>query len=421
MLGFSLAGLLLWLSLGLLLGLWEWPYQLLSELGFDLQRRLWPGPTPLGVALVFVGSLVMLRLAWGPLARGRGGGLTPVMAAQLEPGQPPVQQGLALRTQLHRLPLLVLAHLSGATVGVESPSASLGASFLLACRSRCSPLAALPLPLLLAIGAGAGLGAAFRSPLLGAVYAIEELSREKGLRLVLPTLLLAGAGTSVNTRLGQPAILDGLHLGPLALELWPWVLLLTVLAAALGCLFVRLLIPLAAWLKLRLQRTPGRSSLGIALMLTLLALLSGGLSLNDGGLLLGPALEGSPSAPPATVLWRLIASLLSIAAGAPGGLMHDTMTLGSLLVGAFQSLPGVPPLPAQALGQLAGVGATALFAGANGTPLFCALFVFTLQGDPELLPLLLLVSAISTALVSRWRSSTWNDSQMEELLSRLHG
>ena len=417
MLGLSLGGVLLWLSLGFLLGFWEWPYQLLSELGFELQQRLWPGPTPLGVVLVFGGTVALVGLAWGPLDRGRGGGLTPVLAAQQDSDQPALQQVLSLKTQLYRLPLLVLTHLSGGTVGVESPSASLGASFLLACRSRCSPLAALPLPLLLAIGGGAGLGAAFRSPLLGAAYAIEELSREKGLRLVLPTLLLAGTGALVNSQLGQPARLDGLRMDALPLKLWPWVLLLTVLASTLGGLFVRCLIPLSVWLTPWFKRTPWRSSLGIALVLTLVAWLSGGLSLNDGGLLLGPALAGSVTVPSATLIWRWIASLLSIAAGVPGGLMHDTMTLGSLLVGVLQSLPGVAPLPATAIAQLAAVGATALFAGANGTPLFCALFVFTLQGDSALLPVLLLVSAVSTAWVGMWRGPTWNEAQLETAMA----
>jgi hypothetical protein len=60
MLGLSLGGVLLWLSLGFLLGFWEWPYQLLSELGFELQQRLWPGPTPLGVVLVFGGTVALV-------------------------------------------------------------------------------------------------------------------------------------------------------------------------------------------------------------------------------------------------------------------------------------------------------------------------------------------------------------------------
>jgi H+/Cl- antiporter ClcA len=187
----ALVALLIWLGLGLLLGLAEWPYQLLSELGFVLQRRLWlQAQAPLGAAaaLVFVGTFAVLWLAWGPLAQGRGGGLTPVLALQRSSNDVsmphPALERLELGVQLRRLPLIALTHVAGLTVGVESPSAALGASLLLAVRRRWPHIqawAALPIPLLAAIGGGAGLGAAFRSPLLGAAYAIEELSREKGL------------------------------------------------------------------------------------------------------------------------------------------------------------------------------------------------------------------------------------------------
>lgn len=408
---FSLRDLAVWIGLGLLLGLAEWPYQLLSELGFQLQQRLWlqaEAPVWLAAALVFCAGLALVLLAWGPLAAGRGGGLTPVLLQQQHPeAQAPLDR-LDLRTQLRRLPLLLLTHLAGFSVGVESPSAALGASLLLAVRRRWPQLrawSALPLPLLAAIGGGAGLGAAFRSPLLGVAYALEELSREKGLSLVLPTLLLAGSGAAVATTLGQPARLAGLELGGLAPDLWGWALLITLVAALLGSLFVRLLIPLAAWLGQRLRQRRWLTALAVAALLALLAVLSGGLSLNDGSLSLAAALQGQSGGGLPTLLWRFLASLLSIAAAAPGGLMHDTMTLGSLLASPFTFLPE----PARA--QLAAIGATALFAAANRTPIFCALFVFTLQGDPQSLLPLLLASAISTALAERWRATTWNEAQ----------
>ena len=403
--------LLLWLAVGLLLGALEMPYQLLSQLGFELQQRLWlqaGGFSWAGAALVFAAALAMLLLAWGPLASARGGGLTPVLALQRGADEASTLERLDLRTQLRRLPLMVLTHLAGFTVGVESPSAALGAALLLALRRRwpaVRPWAALPIPLVAAIGGGAGLGAAFRSPLLGAAYAIEELSREQGLSLVLPTLLLAGSGAAVATKLGQPARLAGLNFGVLSHTTWPWAVLLTLLGAVLGSLFVRLLIALAGWLGQQLRQRHVVAVVAVAAALTLLACLSGGLSLNDGSLSLAAALQGDGGGGLATLLWRLAASLLSIAAAAPGGLMHDAMTLGSLLASPLTFMP------AEARGQLAAIGAVAFFAAANRTPLFCALFVFTLQGDPQLLLPLLLASGVSTALAEGWRGLTWNEAQ----------
>lgn len=414
-----------WLLLGLLFGLLMWPYQALSELGFRLQRGLWLAAEPrplLGGLVVFLATALLVLLAWGPLAAGRGGGTTSLLA--LDRATPTLRaarealwlQQLNLTTQLRRLPLMLLTHLGGLAVGVESPSVALGASVLLAIRRRWPSfqlLASLSPQLVAVIGGAAGLGAAFRSPLLAVAYGLEELGQRSGLPLVLPALLLAGSGTLLATTMGQPARLPGLDLGGFAPELWGWVVLLTLVGAAGGILFVRLLLPVAAWVKRLLAKRRRLGVLLLAASLTLLAFVSGGLSLNDGSLSLAEALTGESVGSPLLLLWRLLASVLSIGLGAPGGLMHDSMTLGALLISPLQGLPG---LTSNDLAQLATVGATALFAAAHGAPLFCAAFVFTLQGDPALLPPLLLVAAIAAALGERWRGEGWNDHQVRALL-----
>lgn len=433
--GLAVMAVLVWLLLGLPLGLLQWPYQALSELGFRLQRGLWSLPglelttqaqrpdLPAGAAalLVFAASALLFWLAWGPLDAGRGGGITAVLA--LDRAESPTQESehlwigqLRLATQLQRLPLMLLTHLGGLAVGVESPAAALGASLLLAIRRQWPGLrllAALPLRQVAVIGGAAGLGAAFRSPLLAVAYGLEELGQRSGMAQVLPALLLAGSGGLVATTMGQPARLAGLELGILAPPLWGWAAGLTLVGSAFGALLVRLLIPTAVWVKRLMRRAPLRGSLLLAGLLLSLAVISGGLSLNDGSLSLGAALAGRSGGAPLTLLWRGLATVLSVAAGAPGGLMHDSMTIGALLVTPLRTLAG---LSRSELAQLAAVGATALFAGAQGTPLFCAAFVFTLQGDPSMLPSLLLVSATSAALAERWRGEGWNEHQASDLL-----
>lgn len=417
-------GVLIWLVLGLLLGLLLWPYQALSALGFALQQWFWPQAQPVfGALLVFVASALLLWLAWGPLAAGRGGGVAPLLVLDRSDStvSPEAEahwlQQLSLTTQLQRLPLMLLTHLGGLAVGVESPSVALGASVLLAIRRRwrnVSPLAQLPQKLVAVIGGAAGLGAAFRSPLLAVTYGLEELGQACGFPLVLPALLVAGSGTLVASAMGQPARLVGLELGPLALQLWGWAALLTLAGAGAGALLVRMLIPAASWVQRLLVRRRLWGALLLAGLLSLLALFSGGLSLNDGSLSLAALLAGKDGGPPTTLLWRLLSTVISLAAGAPGGLMHDSMTLGALLITPLQASSD---LGATELAQLAAVGATALFASAHGTPVFCAAFVFTLQGDPALLPALLLVSAISATLGARWRGDGWNEHQCQALMN----
>ena len=408
--------------LGLVIGLAELPYQGLSELGFQLQRRLWPlggmgEASTLGwgpVTLVFVGTLAMVLLSAGPWRRGAGGGLAPVLALQQSSTDQDADllTRLGLKTQLYRLPLMALAHGGGLTVGIESPAAAMGASLVLALHRRCPSLGHLPVKWLAALGSGAGLGVAFRSPLLGAIYVVEELCRERSLPLVLPTLLLAGAGTLVSSPLGQPARLTGVQLAPFPPQCWGAALLVIVVATGFGVSFVRLLIPMARWLKAALLRAPLITALAVALTLSLLALVSGGLSLNDGSLSLAAELQGNSGGPAFTFLWRYLAGLLSIAIGAPGGLMHDAMTLGALMVGPLRAL-----LPTESLAPMAAIGAAALFAAANGTPLFCGVFVFTLQGDAQLLPWLLLASALATAMADPFRGDEWNTYQSKMLLN----
>jgi H+/Cl- antiporter ClcA len=414
--------LLLWLLLGLILGLLLWPYQALSELGFQLQRQLWLDPRAhpaVGSLLVFVVSALLIMLAWGPLSGARGGGVAPLLALDRAPRplaaatEAQWLHQLSLATQLERLTLMLLTHLGGLTVGVESPSVALGASVLLAIQRRTRLLACLSPRLVAVIGGAAGLGAAFRSPLLAVTYGLEELGQQTGLPLVLPALLLAGSGTLMATSMGQPARLAGLDLGSLPPALWAWTLVLTVVGAAGGALLVRLTIPAAAMTRHLLGRQRLGGAILLAGALTLLALLSGGLSLNDGSLSLAAALAGQDPGSPLTLVWRLLATVISLAAGAPGGLMHDSMTLGALLISPLQ---GLAAMDSNALAQLAAVGATALFASSNGTPLFCAVFVFILQGDPTLLPLLLAVSAVAAALGQGWRGETWNDHQAKVLL-----
>ena len=72
-----------WLVLGLLIGLAMGPYQALSELGFRIQAALWLSAKPqslLGCLLVFGATSLLVLLAWGPLAGGRGGGTASLLA-----------------------------------------------------------------------------------------------------------------------------------------------------------------------------------------------------------------------------------------------------------------------------------------------------------------------------------------------------
>jgi H+/Cl- antiporter ClcA len=298
---------------------------------------------------------------------------------------------LSLRTQLVRLPLMIVTHLGGLTVGTESPSAALGASILTALRDRIPPLRRIPLGLTAAIGGGAGLAAAFRSPLLGTSYAIAVLAPKGGHALVLPCLLVGAVGALLNTGLGLPAHGLDVTTGGLPPALWPRAVAVALLCIAVGAGFSRALRG-ARSLVARAQGRPVLAAAAVSACLAGLAFWSGGVSLNDGQLVLSPLIGGSGRVDPWLVLPRFVASALSVAIGAPGGIMHDSMTMGAILSTPFTSglVPGASSV-------IAALGAVTFFSAVFRTPLFCAIFVFQLQADPVMLLPLLLFAALATS------------------------
>jgi H+/Cl- antiporter ClcA len=401
---------------GPLLALLVLPLQGLAIAGYALER-LWPHgqpglEDPLLPVLVFCGTLTLLALAWGPLAAGRGSGALAV--EQLQDGSLPATRrdrllvSLGWGAQLQRLMLLAVGHGAGLAVGIETPAAAFGASTLLALRGRLAGLGGLPVPLLMAIGAGGGLGAAFRSPLLGVIYALECLGASGGMSLVWPTLLLAGIASLLTlTPLAgvvpsnlTPALAPGLVPGlsqagglPLAPVLLPWALLLTLVVALVGAGLRRALLVLSPRIDRLLERRFLPTALVLAVLAAVLAHRSGGISLNDGARDLTAALTGAAAVPRWAALPRLLSPLLASASGAPGGLSLDCMSLGALVVA-----PLVRRLAADQQLILIALGAAGLFSAACRTPLLAAVFVVVVQGQGASLPLLLLASAIGSAV-----------------------
>jgi H+/Cl- antiporter ClcA len=400
------AQLLLLISLlvaGLVVGIAVIPIAWIAELGFALQSR-WP----LNQWLIPTATLLLGILAWGPLSRGRGGGVTGLLALQekdlSEANQDRAIHSLDLAAQLQRLALLLLTHLGGVTVGIESPSASMGASVALALTRLLPNLKQIPPALLGSIGCGAGLAAAFQAPLLGVAYAFEELSRQKNISLVLPTMLMAASATLINSGMGRPA-----H-GHEQLSRLDWAsldnsLYLVPLAALLGVLFLWALVKLAPLMQALFRKRTLVAAVFCALVLYGLAVWSQGASLNDGQLLLSASLIADQPSPPMWLLLpRFVSSLVSISMGAPGGLMHDAMTLGALM-GASSGTTA------------AALAAASLFAATQGTPLFCALFVLKLSTHPDLAAPLLAASAFG-CWISEWLGpQRWNHWQVNGFLA----
>lgn len=86
---------------------------------------------------------------------------------------------------------------SGMALGREGPTVQMGAS-LGATLGRVSKVSPEELRFLTIASAGTGLGVAFSSPLGGAMFAFEEVTKDIRMNLVIPTLICVFAGCTVS-------------------------------------------------------------------------------------------------------------------------------------------------------------------------------------------------------------------------------
>ncbi|MDA0716852.1 MAG: chloride channel protein [Cyanobacteria bacterium] len=400
------------LLLGLVVGLACWPLNLVNhaqELLLlhlpNFSGRAW-NPQALAIALAPV--LVMPALLWiqaGPLARSAGSGLPQTFESLEDP-----EQAAALLTPaatVARLSLWSAAGLALLPLGREGPVVHLGAAVAYGLRQRFPRLLAkLSTGSMMAIGAGAGLAGSFNSPLMGAVFVVEEVSRSFQTALLWPALVVCSAAALVSNLAGTPFFTLGLvqTFQPEWQQLL-WALPVGVSGGLLGGLFSRILWWSSALLRQRVQQRPLAWGLGLGLALGLIAVASGGWSGGDGEALMTQLLEGNgslpvPGSPLSLIGWillvtaRILAPIMALATGIPGGLIDPAIAIGALFgSGSLELLGG-----SSELGLALGMAAS--LAGATQLPLMTVLFALRMAGDQQWL-FGILLSAVVGAYVGR--------------------
>lgn len=311
---------------------------------------------------------------------------------------------------------------SGGSGGREGPIAQIGAGFGSFFATRLK-LPARDRRILLAVGMGAGIGAIFRAPLAGAIFAAEILYRDSDLEgdVIVPAAVAATVSYSVFSFWLPPNIrflpLFGkqlqFQLGSV-LELIP----LTILSIALvivAVLFIKLFYGLhryfkalrfAAWLRpvvgavtagligLALYWMRGADPRALAVLGTgygqLQVALTDPSSLGISLLLL-------------VGLLKILTTSTTIGSGGSGGVFGPSMVIGGCTGGAVgltlhAILPNLVPHP-----QIyAIVGMAGFFAGAAHAPISTIIMVSELTGDYGLLLPAMWVSTLCFVLCHRW-------------------
>jgi H+/Cl- antiporter ClcA len=384
------------LLLGLLVGLACWPLNLVDHAQELLLQRLpnfaggaW---TLQGLAIALAPVLVMPALLWlqaGPWGRGSGSGIPQTIESLENPEQAAAL--MAPFATVARLCLWTAASLALMPLGREGPVVQLGAAVAYALRQRFPHLLAkLSTQSLMAIGAGAGLAGGFNSPLMGAVFVVEELTGRFQTAVLWPAVVVCSAAALVSNLAGTPLFTLGMvqTTQPEWQQLL-WALPVGVGGGLLGGLFSRILWRSSALLRQRVRQRPLAWGLGLGVALGLMA-----------QLLEGRGSLPVPGSPLSVIGWllvvaaRLVAPILALAAGIPGGLIDPAFAIGALFGSGSLELLGDSSELGLALGMAAAL------AGATQLPLMTVLFALRMAGDQQWL-FGILLSAVVGAYVGR--------------------
>lgn len=290
---------------------------------------------------------------------------------------------------------------SGLALGREGPIVQMGASIAYQIgkllRRNWTDCRAL-----MAAGAGAGFAVAFNAPIAGALFVFEGLLKRFEARLVIAAL----AASAVAIWVGRATFGDTpeFTVGALAqpgLDKMPYFVLLGIGAGLAGTLYNRTL--------LATLRTADRfSALPVELRAALVGAAVGAIAwfapslVGAGDGLAQQALrgEGTLAVLPALFLFRLGLIALSVAAGAPGGLLVPLLALGAelgLWIGLLCALafPGMAFEPE----GFALVGMAALFTAIVRTPLTAIVLVVEITANSTML-LPMIVACFAAMLAS---------------------
>ena len=307
---------------------------------------------------------------------------------------------------------------AGGSAGREGPIAQIGAGF----GSALATVLRLPVRerrVLLAAGVAAGIGAIFRAPLAGAVFAAEVLYREPDLEaeVVLPALLAAIVSYSVYCAVhGFGHLFTGttgfaFH-DPRALLGYG---LLGITLPLVGIVYVSTLSRMTTWFHDWKVTNYIKPAIGGALVGGIG--LAGYLSLRDTAVLavmgsgygtlqlevsagsVGPAL----SVLAFVAFGKIVTTSLTIGSGGSGGVFGPSMVIGGSVGAVIGTVlhawwPEVVPN----IGPFTIVGMAGFFAGVAKTPISTLLMVGELTGNYELLIPSMLVVCLAMIIAHGW-------------------
>lgn len=385
------------------------------------------------VAVMTVGGLLAGWLAWqfAPEASGHGTDAA-IDAFHNKRGE------IRLRTPIIKTLASAITLGTGGSAGREGPIAQIGAGFG-SCLAGWLGLSARDRRILLAAGMGAGVGAIFRAPLAGALFAGEILYRDAELEsdVIMPAAVASTVAYSIfcfslpSEFRFMPLFGNDLQFDFVSpVELLPYAVLALILVAA-GVLYIRTF----SWTHQLFDRLPmampfkaalggfAASLVGLGVYWfgnrdpELLSVLGGGYGMlqsafsDIGNVAIGTLVV--------VALFKILTTSLTICSGGSGGVFGPSMVIGGCVGGAVGKLfhaawPSVVIQP----GAFAVVGMAGFFAGCARAPFSTILMVTEMTGSYRLLLPAMWVSTLCFILMRRW--TLYDKQVMTRLQSPAH-
>ena len=357
-----------------------------------------------GLGIWFVALVPIVGgLLYGPLveryaSEARGHGVPEVMLAVARKGgriRPVVAVVKSLAS--------ALCIGSGGSVGREGPIVQIGSAL----GSTIGQITRAPearMRLLVACGAAGGISATFNAPIAGVFFALEVILRDFETRS-FSAVVIASVTADVIGRaaFGSEAFLQLPQVGVGSVAGYPLYLVLGLLAAVVGVVFIRFLYEMEdradrLW---RFSESWRPAAGGLLLGLLLLAVPQ---MYGVGYEVLESAIAGNYALLflLALLASKVLATSLTLSIGGSGGVFAPSLFMGAMLGTAFglavhEVLPGIAG-PAGAYGL---IGMGAVFAAAARAPMTAILIIFELTGDYRIMLPLMLAVVIATALANR--------------------
>lgn len=285
----------------------------------------------------------------------------------------------------------VLTHLFGGSAGREGTAVQIGGS-IAAMFGTWLKLEGVEMRLILTAGVAAGFGAVFGTPLTGAIFAMEVLTKGKiKYDSFIPALIAAIIGDLTVSAWKVQHVqyhIDDLNLGPFMLSrlLHTDMLLLAkvILASAFfglaSLLFSRMVHEIKhICLKLfkykwMIPVLGGLTIIGLTLVLGKPDYLSLGVEAEHAGAVTIPSAFHSGGSYTWSWLWKTIYTAITLGTGFKGGEVTPLFYIGATLGNTLSGILNAP------VSLFAALGFIAVFAGATNTPLACTIMGMELFG-----------------------------------------